>query len=147
MSYSSRFFGASASGSVQSLASPFTNGSGADIPAFRPVSLNSSGFMVPLDISNESLVDAFLGLTTEDVPAGASGIVTDCGRLTNITTSYGVGTALYVYTDGTLTNIKPDIANGYSVGDFSVFVGVIVPNNFVSGQYDLKLFLSINGQL
>jgi hypothetical protein len=151
MSYSPLFTGFLAQGTTvasRKLQTSFVNGSGATISKGTPVSISLSGTLVPVDVSNEATAGAVMGLTSVDLPNGASGPITDAGRLENVTLSFSVGDALYIDKIGGLTNIKPTVGtNSFLSGDFVVFIGVVVKNEFNLLQKDIKLMISMVGQL
>lgn len=136
------------SGSARSLASGYQNASGGTLAKATPVSVNASGQLIAIDVSNQAIVQAMVGLTTASIPNAANGQITDSGRLENVTSSFTVGDALYVSKTGGITNLKPDIGTGGFVsGDFVIFIGVLVNNEFVPANLDIKLMLSTIGQL
>lgn len=148
MTYSPSFFNANSTGNSQGVSVSFINGTLSTIDKASAVSLNTSGNMVPVDISSESSILALLGLTTTSVASAASTPVISHGLLEDITTSFAVGDAIYLNYDGTLTNVKPDLtAPGFSAGYFCVFVGVITKNQYNPVKKDIKLMISVIGQL
>lgn len=148
MSYSPYFLNQSSSGSSRSTVANFQNGSGAILQKATVVSVNTSSQLVKADINSENLIQAIVGITSIQIPNGAIGSVIDNGRLEDITISFSIGDAVYVNFDGTLTNIKPDLSiAGFTNGMFCVFVGVVVKNEFNSSLKDLKLMISVIGQL
>lgn len=135
-------------GSARSLASGYQNASGGTLAKATPVSVNASGQLIAVNVSNEAIVQAMVGLTTASIPNAANGQITDSGRLENVTSSFTPGDALYVAKDGSVTNLKPDIgAGGFVSGDFVIFIGVLVKNEFVPSNLDIKLMISLVGQL
>lgn len=148
MSYNPTAQGTKFQGSSRAIATGYQNGTLALLPIASPVSVNSSGQIVNLSVTSESLVDSFVGLTQLAIPSGASGQVVSQGRLENAQTSFPVGTPLWVNFDGTLTNIQPDITvSGWAVGSFVIYVGIVVQNEFNSGLRDILLHWEIIGQL
>lgn len=140
--------GAQSKISSRQITTGYTNASGGIIAQGTPVSVDSMGHIFPIDPSNETSVDALVGLTSVAVPNGANGPVTDCGRLENVTTGFSVGSPLYVSKSGTLQIIKPDYGvTGFTIGDFVIFVGVVVQNEFNPSNKDIKLMLTVIGQL
>lgn len=126
----------------------YTNASGGVIAQCTPVSINGSGQILPVDPSNEASVDAMVGLASVNIPNGANGPVTDCGRLENANISFPVGSPLYVSLSGFLQTDKPDIGvDGFASGNFVIFVGVVVKNEFNPANKDIKLMLTLVGQL
>jgi hypothetical protein len=150
MGYNPSFAGTVANGSSrQTQSGGFTNGTGSTIAIGTPVSTNTVGNMVLLDVTNEALVNAFIGLTSIRVPANAEGLVVNAGRLEGINLGFSVGDPVYAgITPGSLTNIKPDLTvSGWNSGDFVIFLGCYVKNQFTSGLYDIQLMPTIVGQL
>lgn len=149
MSFSPYWLNKNSTGMSRATQGGYQNGSGSTLAKASPVSVNLSSQIVPLDVSNELSVQALVGLTGLDIPNAATGSVVDNGRLEDITTLFAVGDAVYAGKIIPLTNIKPDIGNpdGFASGDFVVFIGVIVKNEFNPLLLDLKLMLSVIGQL
>lgn len=149
MSYSPSFFNANSNGNAKGTGSNFQNGSGSSMLKGLPVSvlaLNSQLF--PVDVSSEVSVQAIVGLTGAIIPSGATGYIMDNGRLQDVSTSFAFGDALYIAKNGSLTNVKPEIGTAsFAEGDFVVFVGVVVKNEFNSSLKDIKLMISVIGQL
>lgn len=147
MSYNPNFRGSSAKAS-RKVESNYTNAAGSTLPMGSVVSANASGQMVLIDITDGTSVDRFLGITSASTPDAASGGVVRVGRIEEFTTGFAVGDALYVNSDGTLTNVKPD----YGVGDFAegyfvIFIGVVVKNEFNLSLKDLQISPMVVGQL
>lgn len=148
MTYSPNFRGTEAKGYTRSLQSGYTNGTLSTITQGTPVSVNGSGLLVLVDVTSEASVSNMVGAVAADIASAATGAVASDGRITNITTSFNFGDALYIDKTGALTNIKPDIGvNSFTHGDFIVFAGVIVPNEDNNTLKDIKLVLSVVGQL
>lgn len=136
------------SGSSKALGSNFQNGSGSTLDKCVLVSVNASSQLVPTVVDNEALVQAIVGVTSISIPNAASGGIVDNGRLEDITTSFAVGDAIYLGKTGLLINTKPVIGSyGFVDGDFVIFVGVIVKNEFNVSLKDMKLMISVIGQL
>ena len=150
MSFSPNFVGSAAKGSVTALQSTYMNGEIFTLSQAQPVCVNSSGQMIHVDVTSDIAVSGIIGViaTPGGVPTGASGLVMDVGRLENITTAFNIGDAIYINTDGTLMNVRPDIGVQLFVsGCYVVFVGVIVKNQFNNTQKDLKVYMDVVGQL
>jgi hypothetical protein len=149
MSYSPYFLNAQSSGSSKSTASNFINASGITLNKGTPVSVNTSGQITNINVSSESSVLAMVGLTNTDLPASANGGIQDNGRLENVTyPSFNIGDPLWVSKTGSLTNSKPEIGvDGFVDGDWVIFVGVFVKNEFMPTYRDIKLAIEIIGQL
>lgn len=149
MSYSPYFLNSQALGSSRSTASNFVNASGFTMVKGTPVAINSNGQIINIDVSNESLVLSFIGLTNVNLPSAATGGVQDNGRLEDVIyPSFNVGDPLWVSKSGGLTNIKPQIGvDGFLDGDWVIFVGVFIKNEFNTSLRDIKLAIEIVGQL
>jgi len=148
MTYSPNFRGSESKGSSRQLITNFQNGTISTLSKGTPVSVNTSSQLVAVNVSSETSVQALVGLTGQDIPSAATGSVIYSGRLEDITTSYVAGDALYISKTGNLTNVKPDIGvGGFVSGDFVIFVGVVVKNEFNNSLKDIKLMLSVVGQL
>jgi hypothetical protein len=148
MGYNPSAQGSTFKGSSRSVATGYQNGSGATLPVSAPVAVNTSGQIIPVDVANEAVVKAFVGLTSLAIPSAASGLVVSGGRLENAQTGYSIGTPLWINFDGTLTNIQPDTsALGWTTGMFVFFVGIVVQNEFNSSLQDIQLFPELIGQL
>lgn len=148
MSYSPNSRGSSFKGSSRQLQTGYQNGTLSTMAKGTPVASNVSGQLILLDVSNETTVLSMVGLTSSEIPSAASGLVVSGGRLEDISLPYNVGDAIYVGKSATLTNIKPNVgSNGFVVGDFVIFVGVVVKNEFNLSQLDIQLMLSLVGQL
>lgn len=148
MGYNPSASGTAFKGSSRSISTNYTNASGALLPMASVVSANASGQIVVIDLTSDTSVGRFLGLTSVDMPAAAQGGVVNAGRLENVTTSFAVGDALYVNYDGTLTNVKPDYGVGsFVAGYYVIFIGVIVKNEFNTSLYDIQLMPQVIGQL
>lgn len=148
MGFSPYFVNKNSVGASRATQGAYQNGSGSTLAMGVPVSVNTSSQILPLNVSSEVSVQALVGLTGISIPNAASGSVVDNGRLENITTSFAIGDAVYAGKSTPLTNLKPDIGvAGFASGDFVVFVGVVVKNEFDPLLFDLKLMLSVIGQL
>lgn len=148
MGFSPYWLNRTANGASRATAGSFTNGSGSTLAKGVPVSINGSSLSVPLDVSSESSILAMVGITNISTPNAASGSVIDNGRVEDITTSFAVGDPVYAGKSSPLVNIKPDIGvDSFASGDFVVFLGVIVKNEFNPLLMDLKLMITVFGQL
>lgn len=135
-------------GSARSVVSGYQNATGSTLPMATPVAINSSGQLIAVDVSSQAVVQAIVGLTAASIPNAANGQVADGGRLENVSLAFSAGDALYVAKDGTLTNIKPDIGvGGFLSGDFVIFIGVMAVNEFNPSNFDIKLLISVIGEL
>lgn len=150
MSYNPLYSGSNAAGTASGTATGYQNGTGSTIALGTVVSTNTSGQLVLTDVSNEALVEAWLGLSTMSIPSAANGQVISDGRLENISLGLGfsIGDPIWVgITPGSLTNVKPDLTvSGWVAGMFILFVGVVVKNQFNPSAQDIQLLRQIIGQ-
>lgn len=151
MSYSANSRGTLFKGGSRQTSTGYQNGTMSTMTAATLVSSNSVGNAVLLDVSSESLVESFIGLTADSIISGASGQIVSDGRLENIPLGLGfsIGDTLWAgVIPGSLTNVKPDLdAPGWTIGMFVVFIGVVVKNEFNGAQQDIQLSRTIIGQL
>lgn len=151
MTYSPTYFSPQSTGSSESLITNYTNASGTTaIPQAMCCSVNSSGTIVPLDVTSQSSVNGLVGYANARIPASATAGVVSNGRLKLYTNSpaYALGTALYVGTDGNPTNVVPVIgSNGFVSGDYVIFMGVVVANEVNPSEFDIALFTQVIGTL
>lgn len=147
MGYNPNFRGNQAKAARQ-VQSNYTNATGAFLPMGSVVSTNASGMIETIVITDDASVSRFLGVTSVAMPAAATGGVVTQGRIEDLTTSFAVGDALYVNTDGTLTNVKPDYGIGaFVAGCYVIFIGVVVKNEFNSSLKDIQINPTVVGQL
>jgi hypothetical protein len=150
MSYNPNFTGSVGNGSSRQTQTTFTNGSGGIVAPITAISTNSSGQFVLTDVTDETTVETWIGLTAETIANLAAGLVISDGRLPNVNSlGFSTGDAVWVgATPGQLTNVKPDLtASGWSEGDFVLFVGVIVQNEINPSQQDIQLLRQLIGEL
>lgn len=148
MSYSPAFFNQNSGGNSKATGSQFQNVSGSTLAVGTPVCVNASSQLILVDVSDEAAVKAIVGVAGDSIPNAASGQILDNGRLQNITTSFAVRSVLYIDKSGALTDQAPEIGTaGFTDGDFVVLVGVVVKNEFNPSNKDLKLMISVIGQL
>lgn len=123
------------------------NQTGSLIPKATPVKLTSSGVGL-VDVSVEADVDAFAGVLLVDASIGSTGSIINSGTVENVSTSFAVGSIIYVSKVGTLTNVKPSTGvNGFGEGDFVIKIGMIAQNNDNPSGKDLLVGIQIMGQL
>jgi hypothetical protein len=148
MGYNPTASGTAFKGSSRSTQTGYQNNSGGTLDMATPVSLNPSGQLISVDVTSESNVKALVGITAQSIPNSANGQVIDCGRLENVTTSFVIGDALYIAHNGILTNVKPLIgSNSFTAGNWVVFMGVVVINEFNPLNKDIKLMMQVVGTL
>lgn len=149
MGYSSNFRGTSSKAPSRGVASGYQSGSISDIAAGAPVSVNGAGMISPTDVSSEASATSFVGLANALISSSANGQVTTIGRLEGLTLAgFSLGDAVYVGKNGTLTNIKPNIGiNSFTTGDFVIFVGLVVKNEFDPAKKDILLMPEMIGQI
>ncbi len=101
-----------------------------------------------VDVSVEGDIDAFAGVLSADLITASSGAVATSGTIENITTSFAVGSAVYINKLGLLTNVKPSLGvNGFGEGDFVIKIGMIAKNNDNGSLKDLIVQIQMMGQL
>ncbi len=148
MSYSPLSFGPQFFGSARSLQTSYVNGTAFTITAAVPVSIQTNGTIALVNPTSDSSIAGLVGITVGSIAPSASGLVIDSGRLEKVSTTFSVGDALYINTDGTVINIRPAIGIGaFVAGDYVVFVGVVVQNQYNPSLKDYKLYLTVVGQL
>jgi len=134
--------------SPESASLELLNNTGSIILKATPTSVNSSGDMDLVDVSNESQVRSCIGLTTNSVDDGNYGFITTKGVLKNISTFMPFGSVVYIAKNGSLTNSKPTQGiDGFVTGDFSVKVGVIVKDRDNPLQKNLVVDVQVVEQL
>lgn len=148
MGYSPLFTGAASKAPSRGTQSNYTNATGSTITKGSVLSVNTSGQSVLIDVSDETSALGLLGLAAIATPDGASGGVTSSGRLEDIGSFFSVGSAIYVGTNGQMTDHQPIVGQrGFSEGDFVIFLGVVVQNEFDNTKYDIQLLIQLVGQL
>ena len=116
------------------------NNTGSLIPAFTPVSVNSSGQLQLVDVTTLNNAIAFIGITVSSIANGTSGPIIISGILSNITTSIAYGTSVWVDITGNLTSVMPQIGvNSFTSGDAVLKVGVITQDAFSPGQKNIVI--------
>lgn len=134
-------------GSSLQLTVIMNNFSGSTIDIFTPVSVNGSGTLSPITVSNEFSALAAFGVTKENILNNASGQVVTLGALPNVT-GFSFGDIVYVSKTGTLTSVKPSIGvSGFVSEDFVIRVGMVVANNNDGNQKDVIVNMQMVGQL
>lgn len=151
MSYSPNWRGSTANATVYGNSSGYQNGTGSTMAVATAVSTNTAGQIVLTDVTNEALSEGWIGLVATALPSTAIGQVATDGRLQNIPLGLGfsIGDPIWVgNTPGTLTNVRPDLTvGGWAVGDYILFVGVVVQNEFNPSEQDIQISRQIIGQL
>lgn len=139
---------AAVSANTQSTQSTLMNNTGITLPALTPVRVNGDGEMETIDVSVDTSALSVVGVTSEDVSNGVSGIIVTHGRVLDITTSFAVGDYVYVSSTGDMTNILPEVgSDGFVASDFIIRLGVVAKNETDSNKKDLFVGISIVGQL
>ena len=148
MSYNPASFNPQTSTS-SALSTPYTNASAITaIPQAQACSVNSSGLLVPLDVSTQSSWQAFVGYAGARIATSTAGPVVSNGRIQNITTAIPVGTPVYIGKDSNPTSTIPSIGvNGFVSGDMVIFMGVLVQNEINNTEIDIALFTQLIGTL
>jgi hypothetical protein len=123
------------------------NQSGSALPQGSPVKITSSGISL-VDVSQEGDVDAFAGVLANNSANGTTGQVISSGSIPNITTSFAIGSIIYISKTGILTNVKPSVGvNGFGEGDFIIKIGMIAQNIDNPTNKDLLVQIQHMGQL
>lgn len=79
--------------------------------------------------TGESTSASIVGLVADDISNSSNGYVIAYGLLENVDTSaYSVGTPLYLYTGGTITDVKPQAPN------HDVRIGKVIVSNATTGS-------------
>jgi hypothetical protein len=139
---------ASGSGASNALEKTMDNNSGSTINKFTPVRVNSSGEMALIDAATEAQVLSTIGVVKANTATATAGAVVLSGILQNVTTSFAVGSDVYLAKDGSITDIPPDSgSNGFVAGDFVVRIGTIMENTSTPAQKDLNVNIQVVGQL
>lgn len=148
MTYSPNFRGNNSLGSSRSTSTGYTNAGMIALNQASPLSIDTNGKVLLVDVSSDISVHRFVGLASKDIPGVATGEVVDSGRLENVVIGYAVGDALWVSKAGFLINQPPAAGvNGFVSGDHVIFVGVIVKNQFDISKKDIKLMIEKVGKL
>ena len=151
MGFNPTWQGPNGTGSSVSTQTGYQNGTGSATVIGTPVAQGAGANFVLLDVTQEDVAEAFLGLSATAIPASTTGQIASDGRVQNIDAGFGfaVGDAVYAgLTPGSLTNIKPDLgASGWAAGMFVIFIGVVVQNQFNPSNQDIQIFKQIVGQL
>lgn len=130
-----------------SVGSSLTLVAGEDILQFSPVCIGSDGKAYKVDIADPVLAFATCGLSLESVVSGGSFSVQTSGLVMDIASlSAQYGMPVFVSAAKTLTYVKPDIENGFSSGDYVIFMGVTKKNDTTS-NVDLILNIKVTGVL
>ncbi len=151
MSYSPGYRGSAAKGTASGSASGYQNGTGSTMGVCTAVSTNVAGQIVLTNVSSQALSEAWLGLIQTALPTSAYGPVATDGRIQDIPSGLGfaIGDPIWVgKTAGSLTNVRPDLSViGWASGDYVLFVGVVVRNEFNPTLKDIQISRQIIGQL
>lgn len=151
MAYNPAFFGKTANAPSRSTATGYQNGTLSSIAMARPVSTDSTGKLAPINVSDSLSVQRFVGITSAAIPSAANGTIYNAGRAEALgaeLSSFNFGDALYIDKTGVLTSTKPDYGiNGFATGDYVIFIGVVVKNEFNPGEKDIQLMIEVIGQL
>ena len=124
------------------------NQSGVDILHITPVRMSPAGSITIIDASIENHAFGTIGVTVGDILNGHSGIVVYMGRVADISTSAGYGSALFVSKTGGLTSTKPSNGiGGFNSGDWVIRIGTVIPSILTPGQKDLLVNVQLVGQL
>ena len=132
---------------ANSTAKTTTNQTGSTIAKFIPVKITTTG-MALVDVSVETDISAFAGVTASSVNNGAPGDVVNNGLVTDTGLGFSAGDRVYISKSGGVTNVKPDIGvGGFVSGDWVVALGVCALNESNMSLLDVIVFIEIKGQL
>jgi len=127
-------------------ASTLTLTAGEIISAYRPVCIGADGLAYNVAISDATKAYATCGLSLSGAILGGTFDAQTSGLVANLPSISDYGAPIFVLGDGTLTEIKPSIENGYNSGDFVIFMGVTKKNDTTSSA-DLILNIKVTGVL
>lgn len=148
MSYNPNFSGNGNVTSTKKVASNIINNSGVTILKATPIRVDNSGDADIINVSNEAHIESLIGVVTDDVLNGQQIEHTNSGRLTNLTTSFNFGDAVFISKTGTLTNTKPEEGqDGFLAGDYVIKIGVITKNEDNPANKDIIVCIEMRGQL
>lgn len=124
------------------------NGSGQTLAALTPVSVNYTGTIQKVDVSQGGSALTVVGITTQSIADGATGIVVTQGRIVDVALAFNVGDFVYVSKTGELMNTLPEVDQaGFQPGDYVIRLGVIAKNETNPAKKDMFIGLLIVGQL
>lgn len=124
------------------------NGSTSGLSDLQPVSVDSSGKAVPVDVTNEAISKAIAGITFQGSNVNEPVTVVTGGLVENIVTSASFGSLLYVSKSGGLTNTPPDLGvASFLAGDWVILIGKIVQNLANPTQKDLLVTPTLIAQI
>lgn len=151
MAYNPLYRGKTAKAPSRSIATGYTNGTLSGMLMTKPVSTDATGQIALCDVSSENSVSRFVGITAEPIPSAASGSVISGGRAEALSANiagFSLGDPVYVGKNGTLIKTRPDIGvSGFVAGDWIIFLGVVVKNEFDAMEKDIQLMIEVIGQL
>lgn len=123
------------------------NTTGSTIIAEKPV-CSVSGKIQVIDVSSEPQVFSLIGVTQEDISDSTSGPIVTQGILKDVNITGSVDDPIYISKTGALTTTKPSIGvDGFSEGDFAIFVGKLTENQDDPSKLDLLINIQIMAQL
>lgn len=132
---------------AQSTGTNAANATGSTIAKAMPVKITSTG-MDLVDVSVETDIDGFAGVTSTSIGNGLNGDIINSGLIQDVGYAFSPGDRVFVSTSGGVTNIKPDIGvNGFVAGDWIISLGVCAKNELNPLLIDLIVFIEIRGQL
>lgn len=128
---------------------PVKNNSGSPIAKGSVVSINSSGELQLLDVSVAANAEKVVGIASDSISNGATGLICMSGVVENLTTSLVFGDQVFASaTPGGLYGSDPVIGvDGFVSGDYVVRLGVIYQNAASPGQKDIAVNIHIVGTL
>ena len=114
-----------------------------------PVSVNPSGDIIPVDVSDEDSAFSVVGIAAADINSGETGNVITAGTLPTISGPFTLGRVLYASKSGnSLTDQKPSIGvAGFAANDFVIKIGVLVKDTDVPTNHNLVVNIQVIGTL
>lgn len=134
--------------SVNAIRVTLDNTLGSTLPAMTPATVNNTGTLGLVDVSNEFSAEAVIGLVAANILNGTSGDIIISGIIKNVTTSATFGQVLYVSKTGGITATKPSIGvGGFLADDFVIRLGVVSKNAANPSNKDIIVNVYLVGQL
>jgi hypothetical protein len=128
---------------------PVKNTTGSTISKGAVVSVDGAGELILTDVSISTRATKVLGVASENILSGNSGLICVNGKIDNLTTSLGFGDRAFLSsTAGALTATVPSIGvDGFVSGDYVISVGLIIQDPSTPGQKNLVVNMDIVGTL
>lgn len=151
MAYNPLYRGKTSKAPSRAVSTGYENGTLSGILMARPVSADTNGKIALTDASDEDSISRFVGISAELIPSSTNGQVISAGRAEALGAQMGdftYGDPVYLGKNGILIKTRPDVGiEDFEVGDWVVFLGVVVKNEFDPGEKDIQLMIEVIGQL